>query len=420
MPARRRIVLLLLVAFLGVGCASAAWIVRPSESDASSPPTTPADLYVSPAGSDTNPCSRAAPCASFDRAYRLADPGEVVEIAGGTYPPQAIEPDESKTSPEDVVFRAARGERVTLECDAEGKNCLGITGSHITVRGMSTITLAPLGGFPRQGSITVGREGATDVTLERMDVGAAFIAADDVTVRASDLGPAVDDLIRVAVTCLDRQAAQCLPENLVIEGNKIHHFAMWQDHQECLGIDVGDDVRIAGNHFDTCAVFAVFIAPEAGHLFRNVTIENNFFTNTGGVDMSTHLKISSHGGECENVLVRNNSFFGHDLISDCDVEGRAENVRFEGNLFGSRFECAPETFGTWRSNVFVDGSVTCGADATLVANAGFADPLSGDLHLLPGSPAVDAGDPDEYPSRDIDGELRASGDRPDAGADELG
>jgi hypothetical protein len=46
----------------------------------------PGALYVAPAGSDSNPCSAAAPCRSFQRAYNLVPAGGVIEVMPGTYP----------------------------------------------------------------------------------------------------------------------------------------------------------------------------------------------------------------------------------------------------------------------------------------------------------------------------------------------
>ena len=57
-----------------------------------------ANLYLSPSGSDSNPCSRTAPCLSLNRAYRVAEPGDVVDVADGTYGNQTINFDSTKTS----------------------------------------------------------------------------------------------------------------------------------------------------------------------------------------------------------------------------------------------------------------------------------------------------------------------------------
>src|SRR5688500_5768868 len=42
-------------------------------------------LFLSPKGSDSGKCTRAAPCRSLQRAYRVARPGQIVELAGGAY-----------------------------------------------------------------------------------------------------------------------------------------------------------------------------------------------------------------------------------------------------------------------------------------------------------------------------------------------
>jgi hypothetical protein len=378
------------------------------------------ELFVAPSGSTTSQCTQAQPCRTFNRAYRLADPGDVVQVGEGRYPQQTIRRDPSKTLVRDVIFQPAQGARVVIGCSAGGRECLNVEGSHLTVRDMSTAVLASREGFRNQGAVTIGREGAHDVTFDRMDFGAAFIAANGVTIRNSDIGPAVDNNIRVATTCLNRPAVRCLPKRLVLADNRIHHFAMVHDHQECLAIDVGDGVRIVRNRFDTCAVFSIFAAPERGDVLRNVAIENNFFTNTGRYGMSTHVKISSHGGNCRNVLVRNNSFLGDDVIADCHVRGRARGIRFVSNLFGSHFRCGSRRGSTWRFNVFLAGSRACGTGWAKVASAGFADPAAGDLHLAPGSPVIDRVTPDTWPAVDIDGDSRPRGSRSDAGADEGG
>ena len=76
-------------------------------------------------------------------------------------------------------------------------------------------------------------------------------------------------------------------------------------------------------------------------------------------------------------------------------------------------ECDPRY--TWSHNVW-DGAA-CGA-SDLNAPSGFVDVGSLNLHLAPGSAAIDRGDPADYPATDIDGDRRPIGPAPDAGADE--
>ena len=71
------------------------------------PPPSGAQVFVSPSGNDAAACSQVAPCRSFDRAYRVAQPGQTVEVACGSYGAQSVGRDASKTSSSDVVFRPA-------------------------------------------------------------------------------------------------------------------------------------------------------------------------------------------------------------------------------------------------------------------------------------------------------------------------
>ena len=71
-----------------------------------------ATRYVSPSGSDGAACSALAPCRSFDYAYRQAAPGDLVEVAGGTYGSQTV-PALGRTGPV-IEFRPALGASVVL------------------------------------------------------------------------------------------------------------------------------------------------------------------------------------------------------------------------------------------------------------------------------------------------------------------
>lgn len=68
----------------------------------------------------------------------------------------------------------------------------------------------------------------------------------------------------------------------------------------------------------------------------------------------------------------------------------------------------------WNNNYggIIRGSHDISADPLLV------DPANGDFHLAPGSPCIDAGDPDNYPPTDFEGDSRPQGAAPDIGADE--
>jgi len=46
---------------------------------------SPSTLYVSPSGSDSNPCTKSAPCATITHAVSVATPGDTISVAAGTY-----------------------------------------------------------------------------------------------------------------------------------------------------------------------------------------------------------------------------------------------------------------------------------------------------------------------------------------------
>jgi hypothetical protein len=97
--------------------------------DASIDAGTAASVFVATTGSDSNPCTRASPCQTFDRAYRAAMPGQVVEVAAGSYAYQRIARDASKTATARVVFRPAAGATVTMPSLELGQTPYGASGT---------------------------------------------------------------------------------------------------------------------------------------------------------------------------------------------------------------------------------------------------------------------------------------------------
>jgi hypothetical protein len=349
-----------------------------------------AQVHISPAGSDSNPCSAAAPCRSFDRAYRAAAPGQAVEAAPGSYGSQAIRADGSKTSGSDVVFRPAAGGGVSV-------GTLNVDGSHVSFENMSMSAWAV-------------REGAADVTFRNVRAGLIFItSARDVSVLGGEVGPAdsSDPQIKAANT-----SGAAVPTNILIDGVDFHDFTRRQDpnaHVECLQFGAGENVTIRNSRFRNCETQGLFIRSWGGTArIRNFVIENNFFDRT--TVGYYPLRVSTMAGVTyDNIKIRYNSGLQSFIVDP----GSATNVEWVGN-FAPREQSMCTSSQTFRYNVWDDAD--CSATDKKAAG-GFLAPLVTDLHLLPTSPAVGAGDPNDHPATDIDGHPR--GDDPDAGADEL-
>src|SRR4051794_16340167 len=58
-------------------------------------------LHLSPTGVDTGTCA-ADPCASMGFAYKRAQPGDTIALAGGVYYRQSLDVDATKTSDETI------------------------------------------------------------------------------------------------------------------------------------------------------------------------------------------------------------------------------------------------------------------------------------------------------------------------------
>ena len=82
-----------------------------------------------------------APCASFDRAYHAAQPGQVVQAAGGTYPTQTLYYDASKEgATQHVVFQPAPAASVTIDGNLNSPDVRVLKGaSHVTFRDLTVL-----------------------------------------------------------------------------------------------------------------------------------------------------------------------------------------------------------------------------------------------------------------------------------------
>lgn len=352
-------------------------------------------LYVSSKGSGSS-CTKSSPCGSFDRAYRTARPGQTVVVAGGTYPQQVIRPDSSKTSSKHVVFRPAKRARVVIGCPDDGRGCIDVLGSHVTIRDMHITYMPPINGHPWQGTVDVDR-GSSDVLLVNVDGGALFMASPNSKVIGGDWGPSTDpNNMRIESECV-----HCL-----LSGLKIHGFVIAQGgHFECITFEGGTDVTIQDSSFRSCPIFSIFAKPSSA--INGALIQNNVFWNPDHVFLGQDIKFSDGGGgSCANIVIRNNTI-GTDVYDSCGPP-----IKVVGNvILSDQASCGP----SWDYNVFVN-SDPCGQHSARIRNARFVDAAHGNFHLRKGSGAIGRGSPTFFPRFDKDGRRRPVGKRVDAGA----
>ena len=314
-------------------------------------------MFLAVNGSDANACSAAAPCASFNRGYRVAQPGQVVEVAAGTYPAQTIQVDSSKTSSSDVVIRPASGATVTVGCPSNGSGCIDVYASHLTLSGFRTAQMPSRGGFPVQGSISQERAPGNcpcHVTWENIDAGSFQLTGTDIAVRGGDFGPSATNNGGAAGANVNSQFVDPL-NNVTLDGVLIHDYriAFDGDHFECLFVDSATNVVIRNSDFRSCDVFAIAAIIEPGATATNWLIENaaTVFWNPAGVGMSNETESDdSKGGTCSSITIRYN------LISDNIYDG-CSPMTVVGNIQrAAQATCIPG----WDYNVFVNATA-CGS-----------------------------------------------------------
>jgi hypothetical protein len=214
--------------------------------------------------------------------------------------------------------------------------------------------------------------------------------------------------------------------DLTIDGTIWQNYSSctgFVDHTECLQIEPADNVIIRNSTFRRCDTITVNIANDlageskspAGYAAPDhVLIENNFFDTARSLPGApTYYALNIK--ECTNCTVRYNSWGQAPRMPTGEV---SINNLFLANV-GPYTEWSCSIPGvTFAYNVFVGAK--CGPTDKKVADAGFVDAESANLHLRPGSPAINAGDRRRYPKADIDRQRRPTGRAPDAGADETG
>jgi hypothetical protein len=401
----------------------------------------PPTRWIAAGGSDSGSCTQAAPCASFQRAYAVASPGEIVEVAAGQYPAQVFRAVGGKTGP-NIIFRPAPGARPQVSSLSFGGSERSQGPQHITVRRMTTAYKTSEPGAGNQDGIWVG-PGSAHITLQEMDAGSIDSwFADHLTVTGGDFGPCHAIWAANNVCGNSKQDAST---NVLIDGATFHDYRFDEScftggadcHWECMYINAGVNVTVRNSKFRNCAIFDIFATisgPDAGAIgHRNLRIYNNWFatpwTETpqgGSASRPTALSLawcqnSPHG--YKDVFVGFNSFQRNTMLEvDSNPNCVFENVQVVGNLM-MWDGCQPRW--TYRFNVWSTAWRTGTCDPTdRIAGSNFPY-VNGDgsaamdyhvtgVSLLTELVPAAVGCPGE----DVDGQARSQTGHCDAGSDE--
>ena len=347
-----------------------------------------ATFYVSPTGSDGGGCTKNAPCATFDAAFRVASPGAHVVVGGGSYPPQTVNALARGGAP--VVFAPAAGAKVVIADE------LNVLASHAEFDDMTV-------------SDWYVRDGATDLTFRRMKVQLFFIrSASNIRILGGSVG-GIDDAS--AATIGSTYQSTVPSRRILVDGVSFHDITRKQNpsgHVQCLFVQSVDGLVIRNSTFRRCDVFDVYVNNiTRGPVPRNMLFENNLFDRANDGFYSLYVR-NDPGDVIDGLVVRYNSF----------VQGAHFD---EGSYAHSRIVANVSPFQQWQCtkgiafahNVF--DHARCGSTDRR-GNLDYVDPSPFRLGLRRGAPGIDAGDPRDSPRRDIRGRKRPLGKRSDAGA----
>jgi chitodextrinase len=354
------------------------------------PPSGSASVFLSPSGSDSNPCTQAAPCKSFNRGYAVAQLGQIVEAAGGTYGSQSFTG--SKSGSGVVTFRPATGATVkTADMSFNGQN-------HMEFQDMTIDNWYA--------------KYVSDITFRNINQRFFFIrVSNNVRLLGGSVGPSQDG----TSPTIGNYAGESPSTNITIDGVLFHDIGRQLNpaaHIECLFLQEASGVVIRNSKFTHCDVMDLYVSPvQGGITASNVTIENNWFdepTDGGYYAFNIHPDGSAAPS---NFTFRFNSVNGSIYLYD---GFNYSNVVMDSNI--GRIALCGQSGITYRYNVWTNQK--CGTTDKVSASEGYANPTGFDLHLLSGSASIGAGNPTAYPATDIDGQSRPLSGAPDAGADE--
>jgi hypothetical protein len=386
-----RVFLIFLIGFalpVPVACASSR---SAPPSGAFQPPKL---LFVAPTGSDSGQCTSTSPCVTLDRAYRVAQPGQTVQIADGTYGAQRIAADPSKVGPRRVIFRPETGAHPSFDD-------LDVFASHLEFQSLIT-------------SVWHTEPGAADVVFRNLTTRLFFITSSrDISVIGGSVGPSVNQASEI------RNCTNCttISSGIRIDGVFFHDYVRTDPnvHMECLHAYPVQNMQVVNSRFSNCAIMDLFLANygNAGDL-SNIVVENNYFDSPGSRDgqlsAGYYAVMFEYGAaSLSNVHLAYNSMLAPPIIDG--TSGKVSNVAFIANVGAfSPWLCLKGV--TYARNVWTQAS--CSPTDTR-APSDFVQAGTLDLRLQPHAAAIGHGDPSDFPRTDIFRNLR-SPQAPDAGA----
>ncbi len=340
-----------MLAGCAIGVAVAVLLLVGGASEHTPPPPGHArTLYVSVHGQDGAACGSAqTPCGSFEAAYRVAAPGDVVLVESGSYPEQTINGDPAKTATTHVIFKPAPGASVRVTGPTY------IYASHVTLEGMRVGEMT-IGNYDQ----TPGRPNASGVTLRNV-VGRDFEidSATDVQMIGGGWGPdsACGGPYGGENNSI-RDVTGVVPSDILIEGVRIHDVQLYnlvQCHIEGLAIFAGRHITVSDSRFYGNSVYDVFVQANSGPI-SDLAFRGNWMAMPVGVNGVENGTVIGFSAITSDVLVEDNRFNYVISLDDDGLNPVYSNFKLVGNVGVLPYLGCTLRGITWIHNVWKNGA----------------------------------------------------------------
>ncbi len=365
-----------------------------------------ATYYVTPTGNDTNAGSSASPWRTLQKAANTVSPGDIVNVADGTYAGMHLTRSGTAGSP--ITFKA------------QGSNALvnarnATTSDNINVEGASYVVID---GFvvedaPRAGIRVVE---ATGVVVKNNRVGRS-----DHTGILTGWTPGIQIIDNICYGSVAQHGiyvanSRVSPDDVVVRGNESYGNGQngiqlngdcWEGGDGIISGAVIEDNFIHDNNWKGFSLISV-----QGSLIRNnVICDNGLSAGAGGIHLVDQPDCNKPSDS--NVVVNNT--ISEPRIAGIRINlGSAANVLFNNIVVAksSDYTIVDETGGNW---IDTSSNLLRTSSTGFFLNAG-----SHDFHLADASPAIGAGratyQSAPAPTVDRDGNTRPQGGTYEAGA----
>jgi hypothetical protein len=341
------------------------------------------ELYVSPSGNDNNDGSAARPFATIQKAADEVKPGTTVHVQPGTYNDAVL-----------VETDGTANARITFVSDKKWEAKIHTNNDDIPWT--TKADYIDIIGFD------ISSDGSTDGVV---NYGSYTRTMSN---RIHDIPGKCDNIGGSGVTDSNYNAH----DNDII-GNVVFHIGDTYP-KLCEYVHAIYHSNARGHIINNIAYDNAGVGINLWHAATDTVVSNNLVFNNQehGISVGTN-KSDNDGDKGDNFIVSNNIVIHNAILGIRERKGVGSHDQFLNNVvYGNGYAAFGDEDREWPS---ASGAKDEGTITQVLQFVNFKDDGTGDYHLLPNSPGVDAGTKEGAPTTDFDGKPRPQGKGIDIG-----